>query len=427
MTFTDWKSLSPAAAACELAQRITALPDDQRKAAIASQVGLVADLPFPSLASLASLEKLFSDSPTHAPLSGVPCFIKDLFDVAHLPTLGGSSFLNEVRPAPAREGALASTLHAAGAVIAGKSHLHEFAYGLTGENPHYGDCWHPQFPDRTSGGSSSGSAVLVAAGVVPFAIGTDTGGSIRVPSAFCGIYGLRLTPHDRFIRDAFPLAPSFDTAGWMTASAADLRALNTALLGPASIIEKPRGVVLDSLPGVAPEPEFAAALRATAGKFAPPADAPTAADLRELFAGTTAAFSILQSSEAAEIHYAWLDSYRTRYSPGVWSRLDRGRHWTNQQRASAEAKRTALCAGWAEFFRSYDFLVLPVAPFPALTRRQLTDENRGHLLALTTPASLGGRPVLTVPVPLGNGLTTGLQIIVKDSQSPVIDWALSLC
>src|ERR1019366_9194510 len=106
--------------------------------------------------------------------------------------------------------------------LAGKSQMVEFASGLTGENPHYGDCPHPRFPERLSGGSSSGSAALVAAGVVPFAIGTDTGGCIRVPAAWCGLYGFRQSPGEELIRDAFPLSPTMDTAGWFTAHAADM-------------------------------------------------------------------------------------------------------------------------------------------------------------------------------------------------------------
>jgi amidase/aspartyl-tRNA(Asn)/glutamyl-tRNA(Gln) amidotransferase subunit A len=192
MTFDDWQRLSPGAAAHEMLRRVAALPDTQRRAAIAT-------LPDETI-----LTARFAAVPRSSPpslLGGVPYFLKDLFDVAGEPTLAGSLFLPEVRPAPARESALVRGLRDAGAVLGGKAHLHEFAYGLTGENVHSGDVEHPRFPGRTSGGSSSGSAALVAAGVVPLAIGTDTGGSIRVPAAFCGLFGFRLTPRDKFIRD----------------------------------------------------------------------------------------------------------------------------------------------------------------------------------------------------------------------------------
>ena len=115
------------------------------------------------------LAAAFAAAPAGAPLSRVPYLAKDLFDVAGMPTLAGSNFLPEVRPTPTRDGAIAKAFAQAGAVLAGKTHLHEFAYGITGENPHYGDCERPGFPERTTGGSSSGSAAAVAAGVVPLA------------------------------------------------------------------------------------------------------------------------------------------------------------------------------------------------------------------------------------------------------------------
>jgi len=140
--------------------------------------------------------------------AGDPYLLKDLFDVPGLPTRAGSSFLPEVREVPAVASRIVREMGAAGAVLAGKTHLFEFAWGLTGENAHFGDCEHPRFQGRTSGGSSSGSAAAVAAGIVPLAIGTDTGGSVRVPAAFCGIYGYRGAPGSPLISDAVPLAPA---------------------------------------------------------------------------------------------------------------------------------------------------------------------------------------------------------------------------
>jgi len=220
MTIREWQQLSPEAAAREVHARVrTRLPPAQQRAAIAS------------LASEAVLTEQFRLAPCDRPLSGVPFFAKDIFDVAGEAMLAGSTFLPEVRATPKQDGAFVHAVRETGAVLAGRTHLHEFAYGITGENPHYGDVAHPRFADRTTGGSSSGSAALVAAGIVPLALGSDTGGSVRVPAAFCGLFGFRLTPRDAWIRDAFPLAPSFDTAGWFTASAEDMRLTIGALVG----------------------------------------------------------------------------------------------------------------------------------------------------------------------------------------------------
>lgn len=409
MTFADWHELPPAAAARRLRERVAALPAAQQRATIAR------------LPDEATLADRFAAADRSAPLGAVPYFLKDLFDVAGEPTFAGSAFLPEVRPAPPRDAALVERFRHAGAVLAGKAHLHEFAYGLTGANPHYGDCAHPRFPDRTTGGSSSGSAALVAAGVVPLANGTDTGGSVRVPAAFCGIYGFRLAPRDAWISDAFPLAQSFDTAGWFTAHAADMRRTLGALLGWRDNVREPRGV---SFTPAGLDADVAQACRTAAARYAPPADADLQSDLAAAFARAPEAYSTIVGHEAWATHRAWFDFHQTRYDPVVRQRLEWARQLTPAAVQAAHVTLAAVRLKWTQFFLTYDFLVMPASPFAAMTRAESTPENRARILALTTPASLGGLPTLTVPVPLPSGLTTGLQIIVNHPQSPVLPWAL---
>ncbi len=418
MTLAEWQSLSrhdPAAAARRVREGLARLPASQRTAILAWEP------------AESELTRALAVAPAGA-LAGVPYLLKDLFAVAGVPTRAGGTFLPEVLPLPRTSARMVQSLTAAGAALAGKTHLYEFAYGLTGENPHYGDVDHPAHPGRTSGVSSSGSAAAVAAGIVPFAIGTDTGGSIRVPAAFCGLYGLRLTPHDRHISDAFPLAPSFDTVGWFTAGAADLLTVTTALIGARTAEREPRGCSLDfAALGQPVDSTLAAAFARAAGCLAAPAEPATADDLAPSLKGCSDAYAVLQSTEAYAVHAAWLDEQRARYEPGVWQRLDRGRRWTAAQLESAHFRHAAIKLMWTRFFLTFDFLVLPATPFPALRKADCTLENRNRLLALTAPASLGGLPVLTLPVPLGDGLSTGLQIVVNDPQSPVIPWALARC
>jgi aspartyl-tRNA(Asn)/glutamyl-tRNA(Gln) amidotransferase subunit A len=336
----------------------------------------------------------------------------------------GRPFLPKVKGPPNRDSALIEALDEAGAVLAGTTHLHEFAYGLTGENRHWGDVEHPKSRTRTSGGSSSGSAAAVAAGIVPFALGTDTGGSIRVPAAFCGLYGLRLTPHHPWISDAFALAPSFDTPGWFTPSASEMKTMLSALLGTGSSSRKLNGIYLGFEGWQDAAADVKSSLSAIAEKVAPPADRLAASELRHAFAGTTEAYAVLQSLEAWKQHAPWLDAQRDHYSPEVWQRIDRGRKWSNEDVEQARTKLAAIHLLWTKFFLTYDFLVLPSTPFGALTKSECTLENRNRLLALTTPASLGGLPVLSMPVALPSGLTSGLQIVVNSSVSPVLPWAL---
>lgn len=416
MTFTDWQQLAPEAAAREVHTRAHArLSDAQRRAV------------FALLRPERELTEAFARAQEGAPslLRGVPWVAKDLFDVAGWPTYAGSTFLPEVRGMPTHDSHSVAAIHRTGAVLAGKTHLHEFAYGITGENPHYGDCERPGFPGRTTGGSSSGSAAAVAAGIVPLALGSDTGGSVRVPAAFCGLYGYRLTPRDSWIADAFPLAPSFDTAGWFTATAADLHAANTALLGAiATPTRTPRGCYL---PMPATDNEVSEACREAAERFAPRADAVTSEMLQHGFAPALESYHTTVALEAWETHRGWAERYRERYDPVVWPRLNRAHSLTAEQIGAAERGRASVIATWQEFFQSYDFLVLPATPCAALTKAACTLENRNRVITLTAPASIGGLPVLTIPLSLPGGLTTGLQIIVREPASGIVPWALARC
>jgi amidase/aspartyl-tRNA(Asn)/glutamyl-tRNA(Gln) amidotransferase subunit A len=408
MTIRDWQSLGPAAAAREVHRRFHVLPPAQQRAAFASL------LPEAALAqSLAAT--------TAGPLAGVPYLLKDLFGLAGQPTCAGSTFLAEIRPAPSADSAIVNALRAAGAVCAGKTHLHEFAYGITGENPHYGDCEHPHFPGRTTGGSSSGSAAAVAAGIVPFAIGTDTGGSVRLPAAFCGLFGFRLTPRDRFIADAFPLAPSFDTAGWFTAHAADMSLVTQTLCDSAPLTHEPRGCYLE-ISGV--DADVATACRDAGQRLVPSTDPAVPRELAAAFSGALEIYHTIVAAEAWQTHHEWADVFRDRYDPVVWQRLNRGRSLSPGDVAHAQRGLAAIRTAWSAFFDRHDFLALPAAPCGALTKAQCTLENRNRILTLTAPASVGGRPVLTVPVSLPSGLTAGLQIVLRDTRSPVVSWAL---
>jgi aspartyl-tRNA(Asn)/glutamyl-tRNA(Gln) amidotransferase subunit A len=411
--FAAWAELAahdPAAAARQVRalvrQRLTL---DQQRAVVAH------------LVPEDELTAALAPADTGAPLRGVPYFLKDLFDLAGAKTRAGSRFLPEVRPVPAHDAAIVQALGRTGAACAGKTHLHEFAFGLTGENPHFGDCTHPRFPDRTTGGSSSGSAAMVAAGIVPLAVGTDTGGSIRVPAAFCGLFGLRLTPGHAWIKDAFPLSPTSDTPGWFTRTAEDMLAATAALVGLGGMEREPRGVYFAPA-GL--EPEVAEACAAAARRLAEPAGPDTTAGLTNAFEHAARLHGVLTALEAARVHAPWLDTRRAEYGPVVWERIDEGRRWTAEELGSTAVGHAAVRLAWTSFFLAHDFLVLPAVPFPALPQTRLTLENRRRLLALTAPASLGGLPVLTLPVPLPSGLTAGLQVVVNHPQSPVIPWAL---
>ena len=427
LPFAAWQAMAPAAAAREIHQRLAALPETLRRAALAwlrPEADLAADLARWNDLTPSRSERV--EVNTLHPLRGVPYMLKDLFDLAGVPTRAGSTFLDKVRPTPASDSRLVARLHELGASCAGKTHLVEFASGLTGENPHYGDCPHPRFPDRLTGGSSSGSAALVAAGVVPLAMGTDTGGSIRVPAAFCGLYGFRLTPGEALIRDAFPLAPTMDTLGWFTSTREDLLSVWRTLVGPSSEKRAPRGCYLPMsalLPN--PDAETARACDAAAARLCLAADDGTQRALLENWRDTVEAYVTIGMSEAHAVHRDWLAPFHEHYDPVIWQRFTDAGHFPAEKLARARSTLESTRSGWSRFFSGYDFLVLPAVPGPAPRKADCTPELRRNILTLTAPASLGGLPVLSIPVLLPGGLTAGLQIIVPEAGSPVVPWILN--
>jgi Asp-tRNA(Asn)/Glu-tRNA(Gln) amidotransferase A subunit family amidase len=468
LPFAAWQSMSPAAAAREIHTRVATLPDPLRRAALAwprpeHELAVMLGSRSPVGACLQAMghhDVACKQAPANdPPLRGLPYLLKDLFDLAGVPTRAGSKFLDQIRPIPAHDSLIAQHLAGLGATCAGKTHLVEFASGLTGENPHYGDCPHPHHPDRLSGGSSSGSAALVAAGVAPLAIGTDTGGSVRVPAAWCGLYGFRLTPGDDLIRDAFPLAPTMDTAGWFTASATDMLTTWQALAGRAAVPQRdrdpelveracgqaapispsvpatsagptndrpPRGCYLNArklVPGM--DPAVATACDYAAARLTGQADSATEATLLSSWHDAVATYLTIGMSEAHAVHRAWLGPYREHYDPVIWQRFTDAGHLPAADIAHARQRLDEMRVVWQEFFRAHDFLVLPAVPRPAPTKAEATAALRRDILTLTAPASLGGLPVLSLPVTLPSGLTAGLQVILPAANRPVVPWLLS--
>lgn len=409
-TITDWKDCvhgSPDAAAQLYLQRIAALPADTRRRV------------FAALPSREELLKQFelARNLEDAVLAGVPYLLKDLFDFPGYPTTASSSFLAEVRPQPQRESRLSIDLRAKGAVFAGKTHLNEFAYGLSGENLTFGDCPHPVLPGRLSGGSSSGSAWAVKSGLVPVATGTDTAGSIRVPAAWCGLWGIRFCPNAWASEGCFPLAPAFDTAGWMTATAEDMKTTIRALVQPqASSATAAKGLnLMDAIPNLPAHHRlhYANTLQA----LDTTRDAAAIEAYRFETKDAPFSYAVLQSRDAYDVHKDWLDAYRERYDPVVWKRLDRARHWSEAQIEKALQAEQATQGFFARAFAQYDYIVLPATQSPAIPSSQHTDTFRNELLAITAPASVDRTPALTVPIPLENGESLGLQILFRDGSS----------
>lgn len=374
---------------------------------------------FAALPNFDTLEDAFERAAhsSSGALAGVPFMLKDLFDYPGFPTTASSSFLPELRPTPKTESALSQRFRKQGGVFTGKTHLNEFAYGLSGENLHFGDCPHPVFPNRLSGGSSSGSAWAVKSGIVPIATGTDTGGSIRVPAAWCGLYGIRFAPNDWSTDGCVPLAPSFDTAGWFCNSATDMAEAIQCLVSPPKSDKKElRGIsLIDAFNSI--KPDHRSALATTISQLDARSNPEATKDYLQATRNVAFNYSVLQSREALEVHKDWIDSHKTSYDPVVWQRIERARHWSAEQIETAYATEAAVKSFFENCFSSYDYIVMPATQSPAITAQQHTEAFRSELLSYTAPGSLARCPVLTVPIHLPSGESLGLQIMYRDSNS----------
>jgi aspartyl-tRNA(Asn)/glutamyl-tRNA(Gln) amidotransferase subunit A len=357
------------------------------------------------------------------PLLGIPVCVKDVIDVAGVPTTAGAARWRRV---PELDAAAVARLRAAGAIVIGKGHTNEFAYGIDGRNPHWGDCCNPFDPARMTGGSSSGPAAATSAGMALAGLGTDTSGSLRVPASFCGLVGVRPTLGLVSLSGVVPLAWSYDTIGPLTRSVADARLLLDALTGTSD--KPPRddhgggrlGGVRIGLPEQlleAAEPYVANAVAEAAARLE--ALGATVAPARvELLRYATAIHLIVQHAEAASVHRPWFAAQRPYYSEPVRIRLEAGGLLPATAYLAAQRARRLLIDSFADAIRRLDVLLAPTTPFVAPPRdvteatiRGRQHELRSGLLGCTlAPSQLAG-PVVAVPIGRRDGLPYGMQII----------------
>ena len=383
-----------------------------------------------AVAKAAAIDKAPVNARAALPLAGVPFAVKNLFDIAGLPTRAGSRINRALAPAT-RDATLISRLEAAGAVLVGALNMGEYAYDFTGENVHDGPCRNPHDVKRMSGGSSSGSGAAVAGGLVPLALGSDTNGSIRVPSSFCGIFGLKPT-YGRLSRArSFPFVASLDHVGPMARSIRDLALAYDAMQGydPDDPVcaDRPIEAVTPLIDrGIAglriavaggyfragAYPQARTALARVAAALGAEAEI----ELPEPERARAAAY-VITASEGAALH---LDRLRTRardFDPAVRDRLIAGAMIPAPLVAKAQKFRRWYRARVLELFARVDVVLAPVTPCTAPRIGQTTFRFDGVEIPLranigvyTQPISFIGLPVVAVPVPL-ESLPIGVQII----------------
>jgi Asp-tRNA(Asn)/Glu-tRNA(Gln) amidotransferase A subunit family amidase len=340
-------------------------------------------------------------------LWGIPVSVKDCFDLAGTPTSCGTRFYRDLHGIAAHDSWLVERLRVAGAVITGKTHLHPLAYGITGENAEFGDCLQPGDAGALTGGSSSGAAASVMEGSAMAAIGTDTGGSVRVPAALCGIAGYRASLGRGDWRGAAHLAESFDTYGWLFRDLEDGPLLGSVFgKSHAAGMNRPTKVaVVDDSFLEDCDPAVVANLRRcqseleALGLTASKVNVDWWSESRDIFAP-------IQASEAARIHRG----HYAEFEASIKQRLEWGASLSSETIAALRLRHSEFRLRMDALLDEHQLLLLPAAPVARLQAGADHSQTRARLLRYTAPISLAGMPAVTIPF-VENRPAGGMQLI----------------
>jgi amidase len=349
------------------------------------------------------------------PLTGLTFAAKDLFDVAGFPTGGGNPDWGRRHPVPEKHAWAVETLLNAGACLIGKTITDEVSLGILGESAFYGTPLNSAAPDRVPGGSSSGSAAAVAGRLCDFAIGTDTGGSVRVPASFCGLYGIRPTHGRLDLSGMLPQAPGSDTTGWLSRDANTFSLVSSVLLGEAVPAKLPSRLLIavDAFGFACKETRAALEpmvkkLSALIGNRHDEIMAPQGISV------WGRAQRLLQPVEAWATFKDWVDRENPRVAFNVARGLLAGSMVSAEDLQWAELMRREARARLEYLLPPGTVLCLPTTPFPAPKKGlPLSDQNRirNLILCLCAQGGLTGMPQLSIPGAAAEGVPVGLSII----------------
>lgn len=366
------------------------------------------------------------------PLAGSTFAAKDVFDLAGQRTGFGNPTWLATHPPAVKTAEAVLRMLAAGADMVGRTITDELTYSLTGENIHYGTPINPRCPARVPGGSSSGSVVAVAGGLVDFSLGTDCAGSVRLPASYCGVFGMRPT-HGRVPLDGVvPFAPSFDTVAWFAADAALLERVGRILLDDEGTTERPRRVLLAADAFALVEPAVAEALRSSVAMVTRAVG--QAEEVIVSAEGLATWMDVFRTIQAAEIwanHGTWIREAKPQFGPGIRERIE----WASTvapavvAEARKDRERIASCLG--QLLRDGDILCLPTSPRIAPLKNSGTDDvevtYRKQAMCLLCIAGLGGLPQISLPLAQLDGCPLGLSLVgPRGSDIQLLDMAVSM-
>jgi len=348
-------------------------------------------------------------------LDGLSFGLKDLFDLkGHVTTYGNPDWARSHPPAAATAPAVLALLEA-GAALLGKTKTVELAYGLTGENVWHGTPLNPNAPDRFPGGSSCGSAAAVAAGLVDFALGSDTGGSVRIPASYCGVFGLRPTWGAVTLAGACGLGPSFDTCGWFARDAATMERVGEVLL-PADAVPGPLGPVLKVEDAwINADPATAAALGPAMAALERVAGAALSVHIApEGLPVVAEHFRCMQAQEAWATLGGWVAANDPKFGPGVGERFAAARDMDPAKAAAARAFRRGFRQRMGALLAGGAVMAYPTSPIPAprLTASQ-AEQNavRENTMRVTAIAGLASLCEVSLPAGRVEGAPVGLSLV----------------
>ena len=357
------------------------------------------------------------------PLAGKTFGAKDLYDIkGHMTGCGSPDWARTHDIADTTAPAVQALLDA-GATLIGKTHTDEIAYSLMGVNAHYGTPVNPAAPDRVPGGSSSGSVSATAAGLIDIGLGSDTGGSVRMPASFCGVFGIRTT-HGRIdLANVMPLAPSFDTVGWFTRDAETFAATGAAYGITAPETPTPRLMIANDafdLASDATRDALGAAMNALQASFGAVstvqlADAPFA-EWREIFL-------ICQAAEVWQAHKDCVTSAQPSFGPGAKERFDMAASISPEMLQPAISKRAQIRARLIDLLGDDGIIMLPSSPGPAPKRNAKEAELdifRMAALELLCAAGLASLPQISIPAGTVEGAPVGLSLIAGPGQDGLL-------
>ena len=352
---------------------------------------------------------------TEGPLAGLTFALKDVFDLAGVPTAAGNPAWLATHPTPTTSTPAADRLLAAGAKLVGKTHTDELAWSLNGENAHYGTPVNPAAPGRIPGGSSSGSAAATSGGLVDFAIGSDTGGSVRLPASYCGIYGIRTT-HGRIPLDgAVPLAPSYDVLGWFARTPELMVQVGNVLLDHVRAPRAPKKLLIARDLFALLDEKARAALQPAVDRLAslvgPGEEVDVIGGEREAWRN---AFRVLQSEEAWAVQGEWISTVKPDFGPGVKQRFAAAAVMDPAEIAAAKPLRQAVIDKMNAMLAGDTILVLPTVPGIAPLRATpdaVLDVFRARAIEMLCVAGHAGVPQLSMPVAQLDECPIGLSIM----------------